>query len=195
MADDSPTDAGAPRPDGDESTGEARFREYVLPEIGVLLRVARSLTGNPADAEDVVQDTLLRAFRSIDRFDGRHPRAWLLTILRNANVNRTRRRRPELLRDPDEPARTLADDDSTPGPEATVVDPVYDERVADALDALPDKFRSVVELVDLDALSYEDAAAVLDVPLGTVMSRLHRARKRMRDRLVEQGFPAPEEPA
>lgn len=66
------------------------FARYVLPEIDVLYRVARSITRHDADAEDLVQDTMLRAFRSIDRFDGRHPRAWLLTIMRNAQINRVR---------------------------------------------------------------------------------------------------------
>lgn len=80
----------------------AAFAVYVLPQVEVLYRVARSLTGQPADAEDLVQDTLLRAFRAIEGFDGRHPRAWLLTILRNTEHNRHRRRRPVLLDDPAE---------------------------------------------------------------------------------------------
>lgn len=77
------------------------YQQHVLPEVDVLLRVALSLTDQPADAEDLVQDTLLRAWRSIDSFDGRYARAWLLTILRNAHINRHRRRRPVLLDDPD----------------------------------------------------------------------------------------------
>ena len=85
----------------DETASADAFERYVLPEVEVMLRVARSLTRNHADAEDLVQDTMLRAYRAIDRFDGRHPRAWLLTILRNTHINRNRRRRPELLRDPD----------------------------------------------------------------------------------------------
>jgi len=72
-----------------------------VPEISVLLRVATSLTGQPADAEDLVQDTLIRAYRAVDRFDGEHPRAWLLTILRNTHVNRARRRLPVPFREPD----------------------------------------------------------------------------------------------
>ena len=80
---------------------EMAFRQYVLPEIDVMYRVAMSLTRNKADAEDLVQDSLVRAYKAVDRFDGRYPRAWLLTILRNTQINRTRRRRPELLNDPD----------------------------------------------------------------------------------------------
>ena len=78
-------------------SASARFERWVLPEVDVLLRVAQSITRNTHDAEDLVQDTMLRAYRSIDSFDGRYPRAWLLTILRNTEINRHRRRRPSLL--------------------------------------------------------------------------------------------------
>jgi RNA polymerase sigma-70 factor (ECF subfamily) len=166
----------------------APFERYVLPEIDVLYRVALSLTRNAADAEDVVQETLLRAYRSIDRFDGRHPRAWLLTILRNANINRARRRRPGLFTDPEEGARAL--ESAAPGPSAEdeATAEVFDGAVASALAELPARFLQVVELVDLDGLSYQEAAEVLDVPIGTVMSRLHRARRRLREQLAEDGL-------
>ena len=88
--------------DGPLADRESRahaFRLHVEPEIEVLLRVARTLTRSGADAEDLVQETLVRAYRAIDRFDGRHPRAWLLTILRNTNANMHRRRRPGLVDD------------------------------------------------------------------------------------------------
>lgn len=169
------------RPEGDP------FEQYVLPEVDVLYRVARSLTGNRADAEDLVQDTLLRAYRAIDRFDGRYPRAWLLTILRNAQVNRVRRRRPELLRDPEAGRRLLESREAHESAETVVVDPQFDAAVADALADLPDRFSRVVELVDVDGLSYQEAAEVLGVPVGTVMSRLHRARRRIRTRLASAG--------
>jgi RNA polymerase sigma-70 factor (ECF subfamily) len=179
----------APDTGTDQADPDARFRAYVLPELDVMYRVARSLTRNPTDAEDLVQDTLLRAYRAIDRFDGRHPRAWLLTILRNAQINRVRRKRPELLNDPDATfERYAADEDQSSSPEHVVVDPVFDARVDDALDALPEKFRSVVELVDIEGKSYQDAADALGVPVGTVMSRLHRARRRMREQLEQAGF-------
>jgi len=172
----------------DERTQREAFDRYVVPEIEVLYRVARSITRNPTDAEDLVQDTMLRAYRGIGRFDGRHPRAWLLTIMRNAQINRVRRKRPELLRDPDATMERLADEGSSEiGPENQVVESGYDAAVENAVGALPEKFRAVVELVDIQALSYQEAAQILDVPTGTVMSRLHRARTRIRKHLEDSG--------
>ena len=159
------------------------YTSCVLPEVEILLRVAMSMTDQRADAEDLVQDTLLRAWRSIDTFDGRHPRAWLLTILRNTQVNRHRRRRPQLLDDPDRTAdRGLGD--AHDSAEDVVVGRTFDVVVDAALSALPTTFRQVVLLVDVDGLTYAEAAEVLGVPEGTVMSRLHRARRRIRDRLA-----------
>ena len=176
--------ASAPAP-----TPNGRFATYVLPEIEVLLRVARTMTPDLADAEDLVQDTLVRAYRGIERFDGAHPRAWLLTILRNTQINRSRRRRPELLKDPD---RTIGTPDATTtveqSVEALVVGATFDTVVQDAFANLPDNFRRAVELVDIGGLSYAEAATVMGVPVGTVMSRLHRARGRMRDRLAAAGL-------
>jgi RNA polymerase sigma-70 factor (ECF subfamily) len=170
-------------------SADAAFERYVLPEIEVLLRVARSLTRHHAESEDLVQDTLVRAYRAIERFDGRHPRAWLLTILRNTHINRNRRRRPELLRDPDAQLETLArspaDDDAT-NPEQ-VVERQFAAEVEQALESLGPVFAQVIELVDLDGLTYAEAADVLGVPVGTVMSRLHRGRKRIREHLRRAG--------
>ncbi len=169
------------------ATDDTAFERYVLPEIEVLLRVAHSLTRNHAEAEDLVQDTLLRAYRGIGGFDGRHPRAWLLTILRNTHINRNRRRRPELLRDPDAATDRMISAASDERTDA-VIDDEVDVEIIRALESLDEPFRRVVELVDIDGLSYAEAAEVLDVPVGTVMSRLHRARSRIRDRLVKVGF-------
>lgn len=170
---------------------EARFAEYVVPELDVMYRVAMSITRNPTDAEDLVQDTLLRAFRAIDRFDGRYPRAWLLTIMRNAQVNRVRRKRPELLNDPDETIGRLADEGPDGGAaEDHVLDAQLSAPVELALAELPEKFRRVVELVDLHQLSYQETADALGIPVGTVMSRLHRARRNIRQYI--EAFPGEE---
>lgn len=165
---------------------ERAFECWVLPEIDVLYRVAMSLTRNPHDAEDLVQETLVRAHAALDRFDGRHPRAWLLTILRNTHINSMRRRRPDLLRDPDADLDDLTAHSASSARAAIESDPAevldaagFDAAVEAALDELPDTFRSVVGLVDIGGMSYQEAASALDVPVGTVMSRLHRARKRM----------------
>ncbi|MGY6024575.1 RNA polymerase sigma factor [Streptomyces spinosirectus] len=163
------------------------FAEFVLPEVEVLLRVARTLTAQPADAEDLVQESLLRAYQAIDRFDGEHPRAWLLTIMRRAEINRHRRRRPQLLDNPDTDLDRLTEDGAVASPEELVVDQGFDEVVGAALADLPEKYQQVVRLVDMAGLSYAEAAEVLDVPEGTVMSRLHRARKRIRTRLAAAG--------
>ena len=155
------------------------------PEIEVLLRVARTTTSNRADAEDLVQETLLRAYRAIDRFDGRYPRAWLLTILRNTNANLHRRQRPvtigdwELIRT----ARPAFGRAELPGAEDSFMDHELHADLDAAIRALDPRFRAALILVDVHDLSYSQAAAVMGVPVGTVMSRLSRARDRVRTSL------------
>lgn len=171
------------------AAGDA-FRRYVVPELAVLLRVARRLTGDPTTAEDLVQETLLRAYRGLERFDGRHPRAWLLTILRNTWRNMNRRARPQLLRSDDEILSVAAPGaDGRGGAEEQVVDHMIDGELIAGLRQLSDNHRAVVMLVDVDGLTYQEAADVLGVPAGTVMSRLHRARRRLRRRLEQRGYP------
>ena len=181
-----PVDSGALR--------DANFTRYVLPEVEMLLRVAMTLTAQPADAEDLVQDTLIRAYQAADRFDGRHPRAWLLTIMRHAEANRHRRRRPHLLDEPGAETEPLAAglaSSACATPEDIVVGEGFGEVVDAALAALPLKHRQVLILVDVNGLAYAEAAKLLGVPAGTVMSRLHRARKAIRDKLAAAGV-APE---
>lgn len=170
-------------------TASARFERWVLPEVEVLLRVARSMTHNSHDAEDLAQDTMLRAYRSIDRFDGRYPRAWLLTIMRNAEINRHRRQRPSLLT---AAQQTLPDPEADGGAtaESKVIDLTFDAAVDEAFEHLSPDFREVIELVDIGGLTYAEAAEVAGIPEGTVMSRLHRARRRVRTRLERHGYDA-----
>ena len=178
-------------PSGSSSEREALFAEHVLPHLPVLYRVALSLAGQPADAEDLVQETLIRVYRAVDRFDGAHPRAWLLTILRHTHLNRVRVRTPDLLRDGEDAAaeRMLwSAGTAHPSAEDVVVGELFEHVVAQAMAGLPDKHRLVVTLVDVDGLTYAEAAQVLGVPRGTVMSRLHRARARIRGRLVAAGL-------
>ena len=162
-----------------------RFDVFVLPEIDVLYRVARSITGTADDAEDLVQETLMRAFRGMATFDGEYSRAWLLTIMRNANINIHRRQRPVLLRDPDnEDDRSDIRAPTSPSAEEVVSGSWIDVRIDSAIDSLPARLHQVMQLVDVDGLTYDEAAVVLGIPSGTVMSRLHRARRRVRDRLA-----------
>lgn len=166
----------------DEAERRRAFGEIVEPEIEVMLRVARGITGNAHDAQDLVQESLVRAFRALDRFDGRHPRAWLLTIVRNTNANMHRRRRPMTVDDwelihASRPAFGAA---QAPAAEDVFVSGELDRSLRDAVADLDPRFRSALLLVDVHDLSYAEAAAVLDVPVGTVMSRLSRARNRVR---------------
>jgi RNA polymerase sigma-70 factor (ECF subfamily) len=176
------------------TSAAAAFAAYVVPQIEVLYRVARSLCTQPADAEDLVQDALLRAYRAIGGFDGAHPRAWLLTILRNAERNRHRRRRPALLDDPEEATEriTAGPQGRAASPEELLCDAAFDAAVEAAVRALPLEFREVVALVDVQGLSYTQAAEVLGAPVGTVTSRLHRARGKIRRYLGTSGM-APKE--
>lgn len=165
------------------------FRRYVVPELPVLLRVARRITGDLTDAEDLVQETLIRAYRAVARFDGRYPRAWLLTILRNTWRNMNRKARPHLLDTADYMLSVPATGaDGRSGAEEHVVDGMLDAELVAGLRRLSDNHRAVVTLVDIDGLTYQEAADVLGIPVGTVMSRLHRARKRLRKRLEQRGY-------
>jgi RNA polymerase sigma-70 factor (ECF subfamily) len=171
------------------TASDQRFREQVLPELDLLFRVAMRLTRTPTEAEDLVQDTLVRAFRAFDGFDGRYPRAWLLTILRNTRSNDLRKRRPDLL--DAEVAAQLPDGGRDGDRDATASRAIAGQlapQVRDAVASLSAKHRAVLVLVDLDGLTYREAAEMLKVPEGTVMSRLHRARRRVRSQLEEVGF-------
>ena len=179
-----------PAPARDEQGRRQAFDRYVVPELGVMLHVARTMTRTDQDAEDLVQDTLLRAYKGIERFDGAHTRAWLFTIMRNAQMNRVRRKRPELLDDPDD-AESVVQADGASSPENAAEARAFDEAVACALGQLPPRMARVVELVDIDGLSCGEAASALGIPLGTVMSRLHRSRRKIRDRLDKAGFAPP----
>lgn len=168
-----------------------RFEQYVVPELDALRRLARSLTYQPVDADDLVQDTLVRAYRAIDRFDGAYPRAWLFTIMRNSRIN-TVRRRAEVLLDPGgiaDDASPLVPSADGPDPEAHVVDRCVDPALADALDRLPPQMRAVVMAVAVERRTCRETAETLSIPLGTVLSRMHRARASIRRSLEPEGWP------
>lgn len=110
--------------------------------------------------------------------------------MRNANINRARKKKPDLLDDPDATFERSTAFAETEGPEETVLEGEFDATVEQGFRNLPEKFRAVIEMVDLNGLSYQETADVLDVPVGTIMSRLHRARKRIREHIEEVGLEA-----
>jgi RNA polymerase sigma-70 factor (ECF subfamily) len=170
------------------------LQEEALSHIDSLYRTAVRMTRNPADAEDLVQETYLRAFRSIDRFTpGTNLRAWLFKILTNAFINeyrkRTRQPRNTSLDDVEEyyVYAHLIDSGIQPesrGPEEEVLAGITDDNVVAALESLSEDFRQVVLLADVEGFAYREIADILDIPIGTVMSRLHRARRRLQRLLV-----------
>jgi len=166
-----------------KTNSKSYFETTVIPEIDLLYRTAWSLTRSESEAQDLVQETLLKAFKAIDRFDGRYPRAWLLTILKNTNINRARKKKADLLKDPDTTfANSLEFSDPTT-PEILVIDTFFEANVETAYQKLSPDSKAIIDLVDLNGFSYQEAADNLKIPVGTVMSRLHRARKQVRQDL------------
>ena len=175
---------------------DATFEEAIERHSRTLLDTARRLTGSQDEADDLVQDAVVRAWTFWHRFEpGSNARAWLHRILMNTFINsyRKKRRERELLRNAGEEARRVAMLDNTA--RGHMRDGLGDE-VGAALATLPSEFRAVVELVDLGDLSYREVAEALECPIGTVMSRLHRARRQLQqvlgDYAIAEGYIAPE---
>ncbi len=170
------------------------FEAEALRHLDALYRTALRMTRSEADAEDLVQETYIRAFRFREQFTlGTNMKAWLFRILTNTFINTYRRKtaQPEVtdLEGIDEFSlyRRMADDraaSSSPDPEAELLNSVVDTEVTDALEALPEKFRTTV-LLDVEGFSYKEIAEMLGIPIGTVMSRLHRGRKFLQKRLYD----------
>ena len=170
------------------------FEAEALRHLDALYRTALRMTRSEADAEDLVQETYIRAFRFRDQFTlGTNMKAWLFRILTNTFINTYRRKsaQPEVtdLEGVDEFSlyRRMADDraaSSSPDPEAELLKGVVDTEVTDALEELPEKFRTTV-LLDVEGFSYKEIAEMLGIPIGTVMSRLHRGRKFLQKRLYD----------
>lgn len=166
----------------DLETQRKRFEELIVPEMSFLARIARAMSHSQAEADDLAQETLVKAFRAIDRFDGKFPRAWLTRIARNTAINRDQRNR-EFLQADDSPIEPEPDPGEVSNPEDIILSQVVDENLKNALDGLPPSFRTLIQLVDVEGMTYQEAADVLDIPIGTVMSRLHRGRERLRKSL------------
>jgi len=155
-----------------------RFDETILPHLNAAYNYARWLTRNEAEAEDVVQDACVRAMRFFNSFRGDDARSWLMAIVRNTWYSRAARRAPVTELNPMvEPAHEPVDE--ALDPEALLLQQHALARVRDGLAQLPVDFREVIVLREIEGLSYKEIAAVINAPIGTVMSRLARARERL----------------
>jgi len=174
---------------------QARFAELAMPFMDSLYAGAMRMTRNAADAEDLVQETYLRAFRGFGGFEeGTNLKAWLYRILTNTFINRYRqqKRRPEEsdIEDIEDfyLYRRLGGLDEariSKSAEDTMLELFTDDEVKEALESLPETFRMAVLLADVEGFAYKEIAEILDIPIGTVMSRLHRGRKALQKRLYE----------
>jgi len=178
------------------------FTEQAMPFMPALYAAALRMTRNAADAEDLVQETYLRAYRGFEGFrDGTNLKAWLYRILTNTYINsyRAKKRRPQEF-DLDDTADWaiyqriggLEAVRANQTPEKEVLDALPDDEVKAALESIPEQFRIAVILCDIEEFSYKEIAEILGVPIGTVMSRIHRGRKLLQQRLwqhaAEHGY-------
>jgi RNA polymerase sigma-70 factor (ECF subfamily) len=174
---------------------KTKFSEQAMPFMDALYTAAMRLTHNAADAEDLVQETYLKAYRAYESFEeGTNLRAWLYRILTNTFINsyRSKKRRPDES-DIEEvedlyPYRRLGGLEAAAAgrsAEDELLDWFTDAEVKEAVEALPEQFRMAVLLSDVEGFSYKEIAEILDIPIGTVMSRLHRGRKALQRELYE----------
>jgi RNA polymerase sigma-70 factor, ECF subfamily len=168
-----------------------RFEEDALALSDQVYRVARHLASSREEAEDLMQETYARAFRSWRSFTpGTNLRAWLLRILTNLNIDRGRRQQRTPSMQPLEEGdyflyNKLEESSDGPNDEDRVVERLSQDDVVGALSAVPHDFRDVIVLVDIGDFTYADAAQILDIPVGTVMSRLHRGRRILKQAMAE----------
>lgn len=186
------TEASAPEAES-ETELAARFERDAMPYHAVLLRGARRLTRSEADAEDLLQDTLMNAYVGFRRFQpGTNMRAWLFRIMRNrwVSLHRTKQRRPDVftvedITDSDLAASSVHLSAIHRSAEDEALDILPDKGIREALRNLPEEFRLTVYYADMQGFTYAETAALLGVPMGTVMSRVARSRRRLRASLAE----------
>ena len=175
-----------------------RFELLALPHLDAAYNLARYLAGNAADAEDVVQDAYLRAYRYFDAFQGGNFRVWLLTIVRNAFFTWVKENRSgRMVFVPDTPVANRAENEQTiwgsapRDPESLMMESVDSQTLGRLIEQLPAEYREVLLLREVEDLSYKEIAEVTGVPIGTVMSRLSRARLGLRKLWLEQAHTEP----
>jgi RNA polymerase sigma factor (sigma-70 family) len=173
-----------------EDADSARFRNVVMPHLHDAYTLARWITRNQGDAEDVVQEACLRAFRAIDSYSGGNARAWVLTIIRNTAYSWLRKNRSALVVQVEDlgdlEGVDLAGNPDTTTPESLLIAENDAARLEAAISSLPDYFREALILRDVQGLEYREIAAITGVPVGTVMSRLARGRSRLISALREK---------
>jgi len=166
---------------------QSRFHALVLPHLDAAVNLAWWLAGNRTDAEDIVQEAVLRAFKYFDRFSGVQARPWLLAIVRNTSASWMAKNRPRHLTLVGDPAEAESDrpEEAAPSPEQQSETRELRTEIDRAVAALPPDFREAILLREVEELSYKEIAAVLEVPIGTVMSRIARGRKLLQIQLKE----------
>ncbi|HWW00094.1 MAG TPA: sigma-70 family RNA polymerase sigma factor [Candidatus Acidoferrum sp.] len=163
----------------------ARFEQSIMPHMNAAYNLARWLAGNDADAQDVVQEAYLRAFKFLGGFRGGDSRSWLLRIVRNAFYDWLKRNRREETGTPfDEELHSAGDETGTP--DTLLLEKGDHELMRKAIEDLPFEFREILVLRELEGFSYKEIADIAEVPLGTVMSRLARAREHLRTLVVQR---------
>jgi RNA polymerase sigma factor (sigma-70 family) len=163
----------------DDTSDQARFAEVFLPHLVDAFRLARWIAGSRADAEDIVQEASMRAFKNIRGFSGGDPRAWVLTIVRNTSYSWLTKNRPKVLvlsEDLDQRTRETIEQEDPQTPETALIAKLDAQQVRKAMASLPVAFREVLVLREIHDLDYRTIAEVAALPIGTVMSRLARAR-------------------
>lgn len=173
----------------DTNTIHERFEKEFLPHVEALQSFAFHLTYNEDDADDLVQETFLKAFRFVDKYEqGTNAKAWLFKILKNAYINQYRKesKRPVQL-DYNEVAVYREEDEGQFNSYFDLREEIFDNMIGDevstALNSLPEDFRAVIWLCDIEGFSYEEIAKIIDIPIGTVRSRLFRARNMLKEKL------------
>jgi RNA polymerase sigma factor (sigma-70 family) len=164
----------------DDTSDQARFAEVFLPHLVDAFRLARWIAGSRADAEDIVQEASMRAFKNIRGFSSGDPRAWVLTIVRNTSYSWLAKNRPKVLvlsEDLDQRARERIEQEDPQTPETALIAKLEAQQVRKAMASLPVPFREVLVLREIHDLDYRTIAEVAALPIGTVMSRLARARR------------------